>query len=219
MADNTSPVLDIENLVRRFGERTVLRLVAWSVPRGGHSLVLGASGSGKSTLLHLIAGLLRPNEGRIAIDGKSLSDMTGRERDAFRGRHVGIVLQNFHLISALSLMDNLRLARSLAGEAPDVERLETLIEQLGLSALSMRKPDAISQGERQRAAIARALVNDPTLLLADEPTSALDDDNAERVIDLLLQQATLSGATLIVATHDQRITSHFESRLVLDRNG
>lgn len=215
MVDNHPPVLTIDNLMQRFGERTVLHLSAWSVSRAQHSLVLGASGSGKSTLLHLIAGLLGPSEGSIRIEGKALSEIRGREMDEFRGRHLGIVLQNLHLISALSLRDNLRLAQSLAGRRPEPERIERLLEQVGLSSLTMAKPDLISQGERQRAAIARALVNDPTLLLADEPTSALDDDNARRVIDLLMQQATISGATLIVATHDQRIAAHFDHRLHL----
>jgi putative ABC transport system ATP-binding protein len=216
MVDNHLPVLKIDNLVQRFGERTVIRLPVWSVARAQHSLVLGASGSGKSTLLHLIAGLLNPSEGSIRIDGKALSDIRGPEMDAFRGRHLGIVLQNLHLISALSLRDNLRLAQSLAGRRPEPARIERLLDQVGLSSLTMAKPDGISQGERQRTAIARALVNDPTLLLADEPTSALDDDNARRVIDLLMQQATISGATLIVATHDQRIAGHFDHRLTLE---
>ena len=216
MVDNHPPVLTIDNLLQRFGERTVLRLPAWSVPRAQHSLVLGASGSGKSTLLHLIAGLLGPSEGSIRVDGEALSEIADREMDAFRGRQLGIVLQNLHLISALSLRDNLRLAQSLAGRRPEPERIERLLEQVGLSSLAMAKPDMISQGERQRAAIARALVNDPILLLADEPTSALDDENARRVVDLLMQQATKSGATLIVATHDQRIAGHFDHRLTLE---
>lgn len=219
MVDNHPPVLAIDNLVQRFGDRTVLKLSAWSVPHARHSLVLGASGSGKSTLLHMIAGLLTPSEGRVAVDGQGLSDLNNRELDAFRGRHLGIVLQNLHLISALSIRDNLRLAQTLAGRAPELERVDGLLDQVGLSSLAMQKPPMISHGERQRAAIARALVNRPILLLADEPTSALDDDNAHKVMDLLMQQATLSGATLIVATHDQRIAEHFEDRLILEAVG
>ncbi len=216
MADNHSPVLEIDNLVQRFDDRIALRLETWSVSPSRHHLILGASGSGKSTLLHLIAGLLRPSQGRIAVQGQSLSSLDGRGLDAFRGRHVGIVLQDLHLISALSLRDNLRLARSFAGHAETPERIDQLLEQFGLSPLAAQRPDAISHGERQRAAIARALVNRPSLLLADEPTSALDDDNAQRVINLLMQQATLSGATLIVATHDQRLAAHFDHRLMLE---
>jgi len=216
MIDNPLPVLTIDNLVQRFGERTALRLKAWSVPHAQHSLVLGASGSGKSTLLHLIAGLVRPSEGTIRVHGQALSDLASQALDAFRGRHLGIVLQNLHLISALSLWDNLRLAQSLAGRPPEPQRIAQLLEQLGLSSLMKEKPDMISHGERQRAAIARALVNDPILLLADEPTSALDDENARAVIDLLMRQADRSGATLIVATHDQRIAGRFDHRLTLE---
>ncbi len=216
MVDNHPPALKIDNLAQRFDERTVLRLATWSVPSTQHSLVLGASGSGKSTLLHLIAGLLHPSEGEVCVNGEALSGLSGQQLDAFRGRHLGIVLQNLHLIPALSLRDNLRLAQSLAGRRPETGRAERLLEQLGLAPLMMRKPGAISHGERQRAAIARALINGPALLLADEPTSALDDDNALKVIDLLMQQATLTGATLIVATHDQRIAGRFDHQLTLE---
>jgi len=214
--DDQRPVLEIDDLVQRFGERTALRLPSWSVEAAAHSLVLGASGSGKSTLLHIIAGLLHPSEGGITIRGQRLSGLSGREVDAFRGRHLGIVLQTFHLIAALSLRDNLCLAQSLAGKMHDAERVDRLLDQVGIAHLSRQKPTLISQGERQRAAIARALVNEPALLLADEPTSALDDDNAEKVVELLLEQATRSGTTLIVATHDKRITGHFEQQLILE---
>ncbi len=219
MVDNQQPVLKIDKLVQRFSDRTVLRLATWSVHQARHSLVLGASGSGKSTLLHVIAGLLAPTEGRITVDGHDLFDLKNQALDAFRGRRLGIVLQSLHLISALSIRDNLRLAQSLAGRAPEPERVDQLLDQVGLSAVAEHKPEMISQGERQRAAIARALVNRPTLLLADEPTSALDDNNAHKAMDLLMQQATLSGATLIVATHDQRIAAHFDDRLTLEASG
>ncbi|MGI9501112.1 MAG: ABC transporter ATP-binding protein [Geminicoccaceae bacterium] len=219
MVDNHPAVLKIENLIQRFGDRTVLDLPTWTVPHARHSLVLGASGSGKSTLLHAIAGLIDPSKGCITVNGQVLSDLNSQELDAFRGRHLGIVLQNLHLISALSIRDNLRLAQSLAGCTPEPDRVDALLEQVGLASLAMQKPEMISHGERQRAAIARALVNRPILLLADEPTSALDDDSAHKVMNLLMQQATMSGATLIVATHDQRIIRHFEDRLILGAVG
>ncbi|MGI9508811.1 MAG: ATP-binding cassette domain-containing protein, partial [Geminicoccaceae bacterium] len=106
MVDNHPPALEIDNLVQRFDDRIVLGLKAWSVPRGRHSLVLGASGSGKSTLLHIIAGLQGPSEGHVTVDGQTLTDLDGRDLDAFRGRHLGIVLQSLHLISVLSIRDN-----------------------------------------------------------------------------------------------------------------
>ena len=215
-AGKNQPVLDISNLVQRIGGRIVLRLERWSVPRGRHSLILGTSGSGKTTLLHLISGLLQPSEGRILLDGQEITNLSSRERDDLRRRRLGIVLQNLHLISALSIRDNLRLAQSLGGSSPAPERIDELLNQLGVLRLAGRKPDMVSQGERQRVAIARAVVNRPRLLLADEPTSSVDDENAGRVMSLLMQQAEMSDATLIVATHDKRIKPHFDSHLTLE---
>jgi putative ABC transport system ATP-binding protein len=211
------PALRIEELTRRFGGRTVLDVAAWTIPAGRHSLVLGPSGCGKSTLLHLIAGLLRPSHGRILVAGCELSALHLGERDRFRGRNIGVVLQTLHLIAAISVRDNLRLARSLAGLPEDAERLARLLDELGLAGLAGRRPPQLSQGEAQRVAIARAVINRPTLVLADEPTSALDDANCAAVVRLLLQQADSSGATLVVATHDHRLIPHFAERLTLAR--
>jgi putative ABC transport system ATP-binding protein len=207
--------VEVQGLVQVFGARTVLDLPAWRVERGAHSLVIGPSGCGKSTLLHLIAGLIRPSRGRIAIDGQELAALGPAALDAFRGRRIGIVLQSMHLIGALSVRDNLRLARSLARQPPAPERIEGLLAELGLARLARLRPRQLSQGERQRLAIARAVVNRPALILADEPTSALDDANCAAVLDLLRRQAQASGATLVVATHDQRLAPHFAHRLEL----
>lgn len=216
MVDNFRSVLEIHHLTQRFDGQVVVSLDHWSVPKGRHRLILGASGSGKSTLLHLIAGLLPPSEGQITIDNQVVTGLSAKNRDTFRGRHLGIVLQNLHLLSALSIRDNLRLAQSLGKVTPEPERIDDLLRNLGLLHLAQQKPDQLSQGERQRVAIARALVNRPILLLADEPTSALDDRSALNVLSLLKEQASQSGATLIVATHDARITSHFDDSLVLE---
>lgn len=208
-------VLEVHDLVQRFGERTVLRVASWSVTRGRHCLVLGPSGSGKSTLLHLIAGLLQPTNGRIIVGGHDLGALRPAELDALRGRKIGIVLQNLHLIGALSARDNLRLARSLAQLPQDHLWLERLLVELGLFELAHLRPGQLSQGERQRLAIARAVVNRPALILADEPTSALDDRNCETVLGLLKAQAEASGATLVIATHDARLKPHFTQQLEL----
>jgi putative ABC transport system ATP-binding protein len=207
--------VDVRGLVQVFGARTVLDLPAWQVGRGAHSLVIGPSGCGKSTLLHLLAGLIRPSLGRIAIDGQDLTALGGAALDAFRGKRIGIVLQSMHLIGALNVRDNLRLARSLARQPPAPERIAALLEELGLARLARTRPRQLSQGERQRLAIARAVVNQPSLILADEPTSALDDANCAAVLDLLRRQAEASGATLVVATHDHRLAPHFAHRLEL----
>jgi putative ABC transport system ATP-binding protein len=208
-------VLAIQDLMHRFGARTVLEIAGWSVAPGHHSLVLGPSGSGKSTLLHLIAGLLRPTAGRIVVGQRELSALNPAAVDRLRSRGIGIVLQRLHLIGALSVRDNLRLARSLAGLPAEPARIEALLDQLGLRPLAKALPRQLSQGEAQRLAIARALVNRPGLILADEPTAALDDANCAAVTDLLLRQAEASGATLVIATHDRRLAPWFAAQLTL----
>ena len=193
----------------------MVEIPSWTVAPGQHSLILGPSGSGKSTLLHLIAGLLRPGRGGLRVAGQDLGALAPASLDAFRGRAIGIVLQRLHLIQALTVRDNLRLARTLARLPPDPARLEGLITGLGLRDLAGARPSRLSEGEAQRVAIARAVVNHPVLILADEPTSALDDANCEIVMRLLLAQAEASGATLLIATHDARLKAHFAHRLEL----
>jgi putative ABC transport system ATP-binding protein len=214
-AGGIAPVVEVQDLLQRFGGRTVLELRHWAIAAGRHCLVVGPSGSGKSTLLHLIAGLLSPSRGKIVIAGEELTRLPPAALDAWRGRRIGIVLQRLHLIGALTVRDNLRLARYFAGLPPDPERIESLLADLDLAAVTGGRPARLSQGEAQRAAIARAVVNRPDLILADEPTSALDDRNCEAVLDLLLGQAKASGATLVVASHDARLKAHFADRLEL----
>ncbi len=141
--------------------------------------------------------------------------MRGAARDAFRAKHVGLVLQTLHLIPVISVRENLRLAQRLAGNAPDDARIDAVLEGLGVGELAPRKARSLSVGEAQRVAIARAAVNRPPLILADEPTSALDDANCAKAIELLLAQARACGATLVVATHDHRIRAHFTRELAL----
>jgi putative ABC transport system ATP-binding protein len=214
-ADEAAEVLAIEDVAHRYGARVVLAISSWTVAPGQHSLILGPSGSGKSTLLHLIAGLLRPSRGRLHVAGQDLDALAPAALDGFRGRTIGIVLQRLHLIRALTVRDNLRLAQSLAGLPVSTEWIDRLLAELGLTALAMARPDRLSEGEAQRVAIARAVINRPTLILADEPTSALDDASCDAVFRLLHAQAEASGATLLIATHDARLKSHFRHRLEL----
>lgn len=209
------PVLLLDGISRAYGGRTVVAIRSWVVAAGQHSLILGPSGSGKSTLLHLIAGLLRPSRGRVVIAGQDLGALTPAELDAFRGRTIGIVLQRLHLIPALTVRDNLRLARTLARLPPDPARIDNLLAELGLAVFAGARPSRLSEGEAQRVAIGRAVVNHPALILADEPTSALDDANCEAVLALLRTQAEASGATLVIATHDARLKPLFHNRLEL----
>lgn len=205
----------LERLRYTIGPRTILALDHWSVPDRGRALVLGPSGSGKTTLLQLLAGLALPSAGRILIAGRDLAAMSEGERDVFRGRTIGFVFQALHLVRALSVLDNLRLAAFLTGTERSREELEALLQAVGLGERAGARPADLSQGEAQRVAIARALVNRPRLILADEPTSALDDRNARTVIELLLARAEEAGAALVVATHDARILPWFEQRLEL----
>jgi putative ABC transport system ATP-binding protein len=209
------PILVLDQVARAYGTRTVVAIPSWTVATGQHSLIIGPSGSGKSTLLHLIAGLLRPSRGRLRVAGQDLGALAPAELDGFRGRTIGIVLQRLHLIRALTVRDNLRLAQSLAGLPVSTERVDRLLAELGIAALASASPGRLSEGEAQRVAIARAVINQPALILADEPTSALDDANCETVLALLRAQAEASGATLLIATHDARLKTHFANRLEL----
>jgi putative ABC transport system ATP-binding protein len=210
-------MLEVTALTHVYAGHTVLALDAWQVAAGEHWLLTGPSGSGKSTLLHIIAGLLRPSSGRVWLAGTDLYALPAHERDQRRGRGVGIVFQHLHLLGALSVLQNLALAQSLAGVSVDRRHLAELLARLELSGRADAKPSALSRGEAQRVALARALVNRPQLLLADEPTSSLDDDNASRALDLLVSEAKAAGAALIVATHDVRAAAGFQRRLSLAR--
>ncbi|MBL8512545.1 MAG: ATP-binding cassette domain-containing protein [Betaproteobacteria bacterium] len=181
----------------------------FSVEPGQHTLILGPSGSGKTTLLNLVAGLTAPAQGEVRFRDQRLVDLSESQRDRLRGQHMGFVLQRLHLVGALSVIDNLRLARRLAGLDVDNEGLRGMLDQLGLGGFAHRMPASLSQGESQRVALARALAHRPALVLADEPTSALDDTHCEAAMRLMFEQAATANATLIVATHDARIRSRF----------
>lgn len=172
-------------------------------------LVLGRSGKGKTTLLHLLAGLMEPNSGSVEIDGQSVTELKGSNRDSFRGRNIGMVFQQAQFIKSVSVMQNLQLARSLAGLPNDEPFAKQLLTELGITDKANNRPSELSIGERQRAGIARALVTQPKVVLADEPTSALDDENCELVADLLQKTVTGHGAALIIVTHDQRLKERF----------
>jgi putative ABC transport system ATP-binding protein len=208
-------VISVHALAHRYGAVEALRLGEWKVAQGERWLVVGPSGCGKTTLLHVIAGLIRPTEGKVEVLGQNLHELDGARLDRWRGATVGIVLQALHLVKHLSVRDNLRLAQYMARAPQDDARVAEVLAALGVGDKAGRRPADLSEGERQRVAIARAVVNRPKLLLADEPTANLDDASAAHAVELLLQQAERHGATLIVATHDARVKQHFEKRLEL----
>lgn len=208
-------MLEIRDLRHEYGGRTVLSVPSWDVPKGEASLVIGASGSGKSTLIAIIAGLLLPTAGEVRVGEREVTALSGVERDRFRARHIGLVPQTLHLIGVLSVRDNLRLTRRLGSLPLDDALIEAQLASLGIAGLAAQKARDLSVGEAQRVAIARAVVNRPQLILADEPTSALDDANCDKALALLRGQAAACGATLVIATHDQRIRAHFPRCLEL----
>jgi len=208
-------MLRVSGVRQVYGGHVALALPAFAAGAGEHWLVLGASGSGKTTLLNLAAGLLRPSAGDIEVDAQSLGALQGNALDRWRGRTVGIVPQKLHLVASLSVLQNLILAPYLAGLPLDESRALDLLRNLSLTEKAKDKPHQLSHGQAQRVAIARAVMNRPKLLLADEPTSNLDDENCFRALELLKVQSRECGATLIVATHDQRAKQIFENRLAL----
>jgi putative ABC transport system ATP-binding protein len=178
-------------------------------------LILGQSGKGKTTLLHLLALLLTPESGEILISGKPVRNLSPREVTAVRARHIGIIYQRPHFVSSLSVLDNILLSNFLADQKEDRHKAKHLAAQLGFSDHLAKKPSRLSQGEQQRVSIARALMNNPSVILADEPTSNLDDDNCHRVIGLLKNQSASIGASLVVVTHDQRLKDEFPNQVFL----
>lgn len=195
--------------------RCVMAIGDWQLMAGGHALLLGPSGSGKTSFINIVTGLATPSHGEVHVAGEPMSRLSPAARDALRRRTIGLVFQTLRLIPALSVFDNLALAQRLALGAVDAAEITRLIARVGLAHRAAARPRQMSQGEGQRAAIARALVTRPRLLVADEPTSALDDANAERMIDLMFESADATGATLLVATHDVRIAHRFANRLDL----
>jgi len=195
----------------------VLRFADVTVRTGEKVLLLGPSGSGKTTLLSVLAGLLQPGEGQVRFNDQDFYALPARTRDHLRGRNFGFVFQTLHLIPSLDLRQNILLAADMADVPADEVRLNHLLYSLGLDDKAHRKPEALSQGEQQRGAIARAVLNKPKIILADEPTSALDDVNAEAVMELLNRQAHEAKAALVVATHDSRIVHHFKHVIRLDK--
>jgi putative ABC transport system ATP-binding protein len=185
--------------------------------RTGEAVALtGASGSGKTTALLALAGLRAPAGGAVSIAGTDLWALPATARDRLRGRGIGMVFQSFHLIDAMTVEDNLRLASSCAGMPTDTVHLDGLLEALAIADLRGRRVDRLSQGQAQRVAVARALVNRPHLILADEPTSALDDDNATRLLALLRSSTARCGAALLVATHDRRTLGVLDRAIALE---
>ncbi|MGD0653443.1 MAG: ABC transporter ATP-binding protein [Thermoguttaceae bacterium] len=217
---STSTPLVAEQATKRFRQGEViieaLKSVSLTITRGEFVAVMGASGSGKSTLLHVMAGLTKPDQGRILVDGQDLSAMSDRRLTYFRRRHIGLVFQAFNLISTLTAEDNILLPLLAAGRKDSGNgQLDKLLARLDLVQRRRHRPDALSGGEQQRVAIARALIADPSIILADEPTGSLDSVSGQNICRLLRELCREQNRTIVVVTHEPAVAVWAERIVVL----
>ena len=202
-------ILKIENLTKVYGEGEnqvrALDGVSFSVEKGEFLAIIGPSGSGKSTLLHILGGVDRPTSGKVWMDGQDVYAQNEEQLAIFRRRQVGLIYQFYNLIPVLDVVENMTLPVLMDGRQVNEERLEELLETLGLSDRRKNLPNQLSGGQQQRVSIGRALMNAPAVVLADEPTGNLDSKNSQEIVELLKQSNRKYGQTLIVITHDESI--------------
>lgn len=216
---NSRPAIQIENCQFRYqpdSDKALLQIAHWQVEKGETIFVFGPSGSGKSTLLNLLGGILLPQQGLITLDDVDLNQLSHRQRDAYRARHIGMVFQRFNLIPYLTVLENIQLASYFSRQDKTAlrQRIQHLMQELQLEVNLLNQPASqLSVGQQQRVAIVRALINQPELLIVDEPTSALDSDTRDSFISLLLNQVASANATLIFVSHDRGLAPHFSRQL------
>jgi putative ABC transport system ATP-binding protein len=205
-APSQTAVVSGHHLVKRFGSRTsavdALRGVDVAFERGSFTAIMGPSGSGKSTLLHILAGLDRPTDGWVEIDGTRLDALNDRDLTLLRRRSVGFVFQAYNLLPVLTAEENITLPLRIGGRRPDREWLETLIDAVGLGDRRTHRPAEMSGGQQQRVAVARALVTRPAVVFGDEPTGNLDSASSREILQLLRRAVDDFGQTIVMVTHD-----------------
>lgn len=215
-------IIETENLVKTYktGETEVhaLRGVDISIAHGESVAVIGSSGSGKSTLSHLIGGIDRPTSGKVFLEGKNIYEQNDEALSLIRRRRVGFVFQAYNLLPHLTVYENIVLPLGLDGRKADTQRVDDLMESLGLTEKRKSLPNQLSGGQQQRVAIARAMVTQPAIVLADEPTGNLDSRTGAEVLNLLRQSADHLGQTLAVITHDDKV-AQFCDRIVRIEDG
>jgi putative ABC transport system ATP-binding protein len=214
----SSAAIELRSVSRQYqmGETLVRAVdqVSFAIPRGDFAALLGPSGSGKSTLLNLIAGLDRPTSGAIVVDGRDLATMSSEELAKYRRNTVGMIFQSFNLVPTMTLAENVELPMRFAEvDRPErAQRATELLTKVGLASRADHRPSQLSGGEQQRGAIARALVNRPTLLLADEPTGNLDSRTGHEIMDLIVELNSALGVTIVMVTHEQALADRYSRR-------
>ena len=202
-------ILRIENLTKTYGEGSTqvkaLDDVSFSVEKGEFLAIIGPSGSGKSTLLHIIGGVDRPTSGKVFMNGQDVYAQDEEQLAVFRRRQVGLIYQFYNLIPVLNVVENMTLPVLMDGSIVNEDRLEELLQTLGLTGRRNNLPNQLSGGQQQRVSIGRALMNAPAVVLADEPTGNLDSKNSQEIVELLRMSNERYGQTLIIITHDENI--------------
>ncbi|HEX2655262.1 MAG TPA: ABC transporter ATP-binding protein [Xanthobacteraceae bacterium] len=222
LSQSASPAIALSHVELSLGRGAarvhILKGISLTIGRGETVGLVGPSGSGKSTLLMVMAGLERPDAGKVIAAGYDLGALDEDALARFRGRHVGIVFQSFHLIPTMTALENVAVPLELAGMGDAFERAERELEAVGLSHRLTHYPAELSGGEQQRVALARALAPDPAILVADEPTGNLDEATGKQIVDLLFAGHAQRGTTLILVTHDSTLAARCD-RVVRLRSG
>lgn len=208
-------ILELENVKKSYLESNgeilpVLDIPQFSVERGEQMVLVGRSGIGKSTLLHIIAGISRADSGRVKIDGHDITQLSEAGRDRFRAAKLGYVFQTFNLLPGFTALENVQLGMTFATGRKDLKRASDLLQRVGLSERAGHKPGAMSVGEQQRVAVARALANRPAVLLADEPTANVDPANQQKIIDLIRETCRDEKIALVMVTHSTEVADQFD---------
>ena len=213
-------ILKVENLVKTYGKGetkiNAVDNVSFTVNKGEFVAIVGASGSGKSTLLHLIGGVDRPTSGKVYIDGKDIYSLNNDNLAIFRRRQIGLIYQFYNLIPILNVEENITLPCDLDGTTVDKQRLQDLLKTLGLENRKTHLPNQLSGGQQQRVSIGRAMINNPSIMLADEPTGNLDSKASEEIISLLKLSNKKFNQTVIIITHDLEIAKEAERVITIE---
>ena len=208
-------MIEVRDIVKRFGELEVLHGVSMSISRGEIVTIVGASGAGKSTLLQIVGSLMKADKGDVLIDGVSLREFKDEALSTFRNRHIGFVFQSYHLLAEFSALENVMMPMLIAGvKRSEAERRgRELLDMVQMSHRVEHKPSTLSGGEQQRVAIARALANNPKVVLADEPTGNLDTATRDEIQNLFFELRERTGQTFIIVTHDEALAEKSDRKI------